>query len=153
MLVDQLGVADRVTVRADGFLVLTRPGSNRPSIRPGEDLRYQAERARRGFELLERAALGLPPFSPVDDDPIEAVAHTPTEYSEACLLFCDLAPRCHEEALAAGNPAVLGNDVRRFLGPVSLHRAMELLDGDPPANETEADLVRRIEEVEWMVAR
>ncbi len=153
MLVDQLGLAGRVTVRTDGFLMLTRPGSNRPSIRAGEDLAFQAQRARRGFELLERAALGLPPFDPVGDDPVAAVSHAATEYSEACLSFCDLAPRCHKEALAAGNPAVLGDDVRRFLGTVNLHRAMKLLDGDPPSTEAEEDLMRRIAEADRMVAR
>ena len=148
ILVDQLGVTGKVTVRTDGFLVLTRPGSNRPSVRPGEDLAFQAERARRGFELLERAALGLPPFDPVGDDPVAAVSHAATEYSEACLSFCDLAPRCHEEALAAGNPVVLGDDVQRFLGEVNLYRAMDLLDGEPPATEAEEDLVRRIAEAD-----
>lgn len=147
LLVDQLGVADDVVVRTDGFLVLTRPGSNLPSIRPGEDLKYQAERARRGFDLLERAALGLPPFDPVGDDPEAAVLAAATSYSEACVSFCDLMPRCHAAAEAAGDPAVLGDDVTRFLGDLSLHRAVALLDGDQPATDAERDLLRRIAEV------
>lgn len=153
ILVDELGLADRVHVSTAGFLVLTRPGSNRPSVRAGEDLRFQVERARRGFELLERAALGLPPFDPVGDDPIGAVQHAETSYSEACLSFCDRATKCHEEALAAGNPAVLGDDVARFLGSVNLHRAMELLDGAPPVDSAEEDLMRRIAESEGVLRR
>ena len=133
--------------------MLTRPGSNQPAIRADEDLRFQAERARRGFDLLERAAQGLPPFNPVGDDEVRAVQHAATDYSEACLSFCDRAAKCHLDALAAGNPAVLGDDVARFLGDVNLHRAIDLLDGKAPENEAEKDLVRRIEETEWMVSR
>jgi hypothetical protein len=153
LLIAELGITDHVRVRTDGFLVLTRPGSNRPSIRAGEDFRFQAERARRGFELLERAALGLPPFSPVGDEPITAIVNSDTEYSEACLSFCDRAPKCHEEALEAGNPAVLGDDVARFLGGVDLHRTMALLDGNPAQSEAESDLLRRIAETDLMASR
>jgi hypothetical protein len=115
LVVQELNVNEQVRVRADGFLVLTRPGSNMPAIRAGEDLRFQAERARRGFELLERAALGLPPFDPVGEDPIASVIDSPTDYSEACLSFCDRAEKCHAAALAEGSAAVLGDDVQRFL--------------------------------------
>lgn len=153
LLLDQNHLTERVVVRRDGFLVLTRPGSNRPSIRSGEDLKFQAERARRGFELLELAAQGLPPFSPIGEDPVIAVQRASTEYSEACLGFCERASKCHEEALAAANPAVLGDDVRRFLGAVDLNRAMELLDGADPANDAETDLMRRISETDWMASR
>ena len=38
------------------MVVVTHPGSNSPAVRVGEDLRYQAERARKGFELMEAAA-------------------------------------------------------------------------------------------------
>ena len=42
----------------------------------------------------------------------------------------------------------LGDDVDRFLGTVTLHRALELLEGAAAANEAEADLQRRMTEVE-----
>ena len=32
----------------------------------------------------------------------------------------------------------------RFLGSVDLHRATQLLDGDPPTNPAEVDLLERI---------
>lgn len=153
LLVAELRLEDRVSVRTDGFLVLSRPGSNLPAVRAGEDLRYQAERARRGFELLERAAQGLPPFDPLGDDPIEAIARATTEYCEACVGFCDRAEKCQANALQAGDPAVLGDDVKRFLGPVDLHRAVELLDGNQPRDAAEEDLVRRIAEIDWMVGQ
>jgi hypothetical protein len=153
LLVGQLGISDRVAISHLGFLVLTRPGSNRPSIRAGEDLRFQAERARRGFELLEKAALGLPPYDPVGDDEIGAIQHAATDYSEACLSFCDRAAKCHADALGAGNPSVLGDDVERFLGDIDLHRAVELLDGAEPTGEAEQDLMRRVAEADWIAAR
>jgi hypothetical protein len=152
LVVEQLGLVRQVAVRLDGFLVLTRPGSNMPAIRAGEDLRFQAERARRGFELLELAAQGLPPYDPVGDDPIASVVQAPKEYSEACLTFCDLAPGCHADALDVGDPAVLGDDVKRFLGDISLPRAMGLLDGEPPKGEAEKDFCRRVAEFDWMVS-
>ena len=146
----ELGIADKVVVRRDGFLVLTRPGSNRPSVRAGEDLRYQAERARRGFELLEAAVSAMPKelWAATDgappDELVAAIIGAGTAYGETCLSFCDRAPACHKAALAAGDPVVLGEDVRRFLGDVDLMRAVALLDGETPSDEAEADLLRRI---------
>lgn len=153
LLVTELGLVDRVRVRTDGFLVLSRPGSNLPAVRAGEELRFQAARAQRGFEILERAALGLPPFDPVGDDPMGAIANADTDYCEACIGFCDRAEKCQSDALAAGDPAVLGDDVKRFLGSIGLHRAVELLDGQGPRDITEEDLVRRIQESDWMAGR
>jgi hypothetical protein len=160
LLVAELAVKDSVDLSSTGFLVLSKPGSNRPSVRAGEDLRYQAERARRGFDLLERAAQALPPFDflPTDhlltgDDLIRAVKEADTTYSEACLSFCDRAPKCFAESLEAGDPIVLGEDAWRFVGGISLHRVMELLDGGPPATSAEQDLVRRIEESDEATAR
>ena len=106
-----------------------------------------------GFELLERAAKGLPPFDPVGDDEIGAVQNAATDYSEACLSFCDRAEKCHSDALEVGDPSVLGDDVERFLGSVDLHRAMDLLDGSELVGEAEEDLMRRIAETDWLASR
>jgi hypothetical protein len=93
LVAEELKVQDRVRLSQSGFLVLTKPGSNRPSVRAGEDLRFQAERARRGFELLEKAALALPKMSgdgAVDAAAlVQAVMRAESNYSEACLSFCD----------------------------------------------------------------
>ena len=144
LLLSELKREESVVLRRDGFLVLTRPGSNFPSVRPGEDLRYQAERARRGFGLLEAAALGLPPFEPIAEDPVTAVIAAETDYSEACLRFCDRAAECHSSALENGDPSVLGDEVGRFLGGIDLKRAVELLSENQPQTEAEHDLMRRI---------
>jgi hypothetical protein len=135
-----------------GFLVLSRPGSDFPRVRAGEELRHQASRAARGFDLLEELAQRLPKsFDPdLDDDPtrMAAVLHAKTRYSEACLAFCDLAPKCHQEALDASDPVVLGDDVRRFVGGLPLSRIGELLDGAAPVDETERELIDRIHSAE-----
>lgn len=148
----ELGIDENLVIRRDGFLVLTRPGSNRPSVRAGEDLRYQAVRACQGFELLEAAADALPKElwatteGAPPDELIAAIQGAGTSYDESCLSFCDRAPRCYSAALEAGNPVVLGKDVRRFLGGVDLQRMSALLGGDLPADESERDLLRRIAE-------
>jgi hypothetical protein len=151
-----LGISQALSVSHHGFLVLTRPGSNWPSIRAGEDLAFQAARAARGFDLLEEAAVRLPGFIADDDEPLadqlaRAVLSSEHRYSEECLSFCDLAPRCHAEALERGDAIVLGNEMRRFVGGISLPRVEELLDGSEPRDATERDLVRRVREVEEVV--
>jgi hypothetical protein len=150
----ELGIADSIGVAREGFLVLTRPGSNQPSIRPREDFRYQAQRAARGFELLEAAAQRLPaevwalPDAEPPDELVNAITTADVSYSEGCLSFCDRASGCHKRALAAGDPLVLGQDVQRFLGTIDLHRVLALMDGAPAETEAEADLLRRIADSE-----
>ncbi len=149
LVVEQLTLRDAVDVSARGFLVLTRPGSYWPSIRANEDLRYQAQRAARGFDSLERAASRLPDVvadeaGELDVQLREAILHAEHKYSEACLSFCDLAPRCHADAAERGDAIVLGDDVRRFVGGIKLPRLLELLDGAESADETELDFMRRI---------
>ena len=132
--------AGRIEVPDEGFLVLSQPGSNGPSVRAGEDLRYQAQRAERGFAQLRdvarehgRAGAG-----------VEDVTRAGTSYSQECLAFCDRAPGCFRKALEEGDPVVLGEDVARFLGPVRLGRALELMAGAKPEGPAEKDLVERM---------
>ena len=135
------------TSQRHGFLVFTWPGSNSPSVRAHEDLTYQAIRAERGFDRLEEVALGVvrdDDFSADNPTLIQRVLDAPTDYSEACLSFCDLAPRCHERAVAADDPVILGDEVARFLGETTLSRALELMAGVEPADDREADLQRQL---------
>jgi hypothetical protein len=146
LVLQELGLTPHFSVSTTGFLVLTRPGFNRPSIRHGEDLRYQATRARRGFQLLRVAAEGLPRGSGragVDDITTAAV-----HYQETCVMFCDRAPVCRDRAFADGNPAALGDDVARLLGDVSLQRALALLGGAEGHTPAEIDLARRFHDIE-----
>jgi ferredoxin len=146
LVLQELGVSERFRVSREGFLVLTRPGSNRPSVRAGEDLRYQAERAKRGFDLLRSAAASLPTGEgrPNWEDVSRAECH----YCEACVSFCDRASVCRSRALEEGRGSVLGDDVERFLGSVTLTRALALLDGAESTSKAEADLARRMQEQE-----
>lgn len=149
LAVDSLGLADAVDVSPDGLLIFTWPGSNSPAIRPNEDLTYQAIRAKRGFERLEEVAASLvrdDDWSADNPTLVQRVLDADTEYSEACLSFCDLAPRCHERAVLADDPIILGADVKRVLGDTTLTRALELLDGAEPAGDREADLQRSLED-------
>lgn len=147
LAVDALGLADDLDIATHGFLVFTWPGSNSPSIRANEDLTYQAIRAERGFERLEQVALGVvrdDDFAADNPELIERVLEASTDYSEACLSFCDLAPRCHARALAADDPIILGGEVARLLGETTISRALELMNGVEPADDREADLQRQL---------
>ncbi|HPW20029.1 MAG TPA: hypothetical protein PLE61_04365 [Vicinamibacterales bacterium] len=148
LVLAELDLTDEYRVARQGFLVLTRPGFNRPSIRVGEDLRYQAERAKRGFVLLERAAASMP--GPSGTATPDSVIAAPISYSEACVSFCDRADTCRAKALEAGCGSVLGDDVARFLGATTLQRALDLLAGSTPANAAEQDLKRRMQDIEGL---
>ncbi len=137
--------SERPLISENGFLVMTRPGTDFPSLRTGENLRHQADRADRGFAQLETAATGL------DDDkgdPISAILAADTNYCEGCLKFCDLAELCHERALADDRSSVLGDQMGRLLGKMPLSRALELLEGAPPADPGEQDMADRLRAAE-----
>ncbi len=138
------GLDGALAVADDGFLVLTRPTYNLPSVRAHEDLRYQAERA---AVLLAQAEALAPRVAEAPSDPAQAVrwvAEAPRNYGSRCMEFCPMAPRCHREALAAQVPAALGDDLAQRLGEVSLDRAAALLRGDSPVTEAERALAARL---------
>ena len=139
LVVDELGLSGRLQVAVEGFLVLTRPGQNAPSIRPGEDLRYQCGRAQRGFARLCAAADALEPET-APENRLAAVLAAETKYDEACMAFCDRADGCHKRAQDSGDAAILGRDVKRFLGSVGLTRAVALVNGSTPVGDAEAEL-------------
>lgn len=139
------GLSHHFAVADDGFLVLTRPGSNQPSIRPWEDLRYQAERASLAFSRLREAAEHAAPLDDLPTSPrrLALVDQANKAYVDGCLAFCELADHCQQEALSLGLGAALGEDMARFLGTLSLHRALELLHGAPATTAAEHDFLRR----------
>lgn len=143
----ELQLAGALQVSDQGFLVLSRPGYSKPSARAGEDLRYQAQRAERGFRGLHEVADQFDGmlFAAPEVQQIAAVVGAQVAYEQQCWMFCDRAPGCHRRALEAGNPTVLGDDVARFLGEVSLFRAVELMNGARPKGLAEEDVVRRIQ--------
>ena len=148
LVVESLGLADRIEVAHDGILVFTWPGSNSPAIRPGEDLTYQAIRAQLGFERLEEVATSIvrdDDFSADNSTLIQRVIDADTDYSESCLSFCDLAPRCHQRASDDDDPIILGAEAKRLLGDTPIERAIELLNDAKPTTDREADLQRQLQ--------
>lgn len=147
LVVKAMGIEDRLEIARDGFLVFTWPGSNSPSVRLNEDLTFQAIRAERGFERLEEVAFELvrdEDFSADKPELIERVLHSETDYKEACLSFCDLAPRCHQAAVDRDDAILLGSEVKRLLGDTTITRALELLNGAEPVDDREVDLNRQL---------
>jgi hypothetical protein len=138
MVIDELQLSHRLEVSDRGFLVLSRPGYNKPSVRANEDLRFQAKRAKRGFEMLEAAARQLPTATVSDDaGRIKAVQSAATCYNERCVSFCDRVDKCRQAALDRGDPAILGDDVARLMGGLDLTRAEDLLNGSKARNTLE----------------
>ena len=138
MVIEEIAASDKIAVSDRGFLVLSRPGYNKPSIRANEDLRYQAMRAKHGFEMLEAAAEKLQfPDIEIEEKRIAAVREAKTDYNERCVSFCDRVQGCRAKAMECGSPAILGEDVVRLLGGLTLNRAEELVKGSPAATPLE----------------
>lgn len=149
LAVENLGISG-LKIDTRGFLVFTWPGSNSPVIRPNEDLTYQALRAELGFEQLDQIAKELVDGRERDySDNLEWVAHSKTEYKEACWGFCDLAARCQDFAFEEDRGIILGRDAARILGSVKVMRAIELMDGQEPTTEFEKSLQLRLQEANW----
>lgn len=141
-----------IVVSDKGFLVFTWPGSNWPVVRGNEDLREQADRARRGFSQLDAIAKNVVQHGvdPGDAELIrEWVAHSETNYRESCWAFCDLAPRCQDLALEKDRGIILGTETARTLGSVTISRAIELLDGAPAETEFEESLKAQLRMADW----
>jgi hypothetical protein len=143
LVLRELGFAGQLEVALTGFLVLTRPGSNQPSLRANEELRYQVLRAERGFAQLRDVATRVPAGAS-EADLIRAICAAPVAYEDTCIAFCDRAAGCHATALRRGDPRTLGEDVARFLGETDLNRAVALMGGARPTTPAERDLVGRL---------
>lgn len=139
------------TVDNFGFLVFTWPGSTFPVVRPNEDLRSQAMRARDGFSRMDAVGSKVLNSNARDYDPeeyVDWVTHSKTNFREACWEFCDLAQRCQDKALEDARPVFLGTDTARLLGETTVERALDLMDGAEPVSEFESELVSRLLEAE-----
>lgn len=150
LVIEKLGLETSCKVEKAGFLVLTSPGTNFPSLRWDENLEWQAERARRGFALLEQSAEELNGQFAFDEELpaeelIDLVLHAETDFKDACIGFCERAPTCHDHSLLRDDGAFLGDDVVRFLNGVKLSRAEAIIKGSQPTTDAEVDLKRRLE--------
>jgi hypothetical protein len=138
-------------ISTTGFLVFTWPGSTFPVVRANEDLGSQAQRAKEGFnrmdEIGRRVVLpNLEGFSAGKH--IDWVAHSKTNFREACWQFCDLAERCQDQALANSRAIFLGSETSRVLGTSQIDRTLELMNGAAPDSEFEVSLVGQLLEAE-----
>ncbi len=147
LFISELGLLDHFVISPLGVIVLSLSGQNQPVILPNEDLAFQDKRAERGFVRLRDAAARVTPFDPKDEEKgIEKVRSAETDYKPACISFCDRAAGCRLAAFEAGDAVVLGEDVKRLLGEVTIDRAVELLDGAEPNSPRETELAARLTE-------
>jgi len=133
--VEQLRLGDpRQLVPAAADLVLRRPGSFRPTLRPmtlaGEvhSLERALDEAPRNLEELEALIDAITPGASLDE--AEVLDAVPPNYVEACREHCALAPKCKQAAAACGDPVLIGSQAREELAAAgSLGRAVDLLRG------------------------
>lgn len=149
LVVESLALKEVCAVNWNGFLVLAKPGRNFPTVRWNEDFRWQAERARRGFTLLEESALDLNGDFAFDEELpteklLDLILHAETDFGDACIGFCERAPTCQRLSLMADDGAFLGDEMKRFLNDVPLSRAEQILNGSRPKSGSERDLADRI---------
>lgn len=139
LAIDAAKLATKISVESTGFLVLSRSGSNRISVRANEDFAGQAERARSGLSTLSAVAQKLK-LTPSTGLPV--IQGAAVSYCESCVSFCERAEICRDRANANDLGSVLGDDVQRFLGEIGLDRVRELASGTKPANEHEVEIAR-----------
>ena len=147
----RLGDPERlVTTTAD--LVLRRPGSFRPTLRPmtlaGEvhSLQRALDEAPRNLDELESLVEAISPGASLDQvDVLDAV---PANYVDSCREHCALAPKCKQEAIACGDPVLIGSQAREELAAAgSLGRAVSLMRGQgQPRTVEERALQRRLQD-------
>jgi hypothetical protein len=138
--VEALGLTRDLHVAEDGFLVLARPASNQPSVRAGRGPRVSG-RAGAGDVRAARPLQADLAAGRVDArrrcSPRRSATATRASRSASSPTTAATRP------CAQGLPTALGEDLARFLGDVSLHRALELLRGDEAQTDAERDFLRR----------
>lgn len=150
--VHRLRLGDPIRVAAAADLVLRRPGSFRPTLRPmtlpGEvySLERALDEAPRNLDELEALVDAITPGAALDG--ADVLDEVPANYVEACREHCALAPRCKQAAVDCGDPALIGSQAREELAAAgSLGRAVDLLRGRArPRTAEERALQARLQE-------
>jgi hypothetical protein len=145
--IEALGLQGQVSASDQGFLVLRQVKSNYPKVRYPEEFRWQAARAERALQRILEARKVVVPKGATEADGrkrLTVIRDAPKAFSEGCLHFCDLAKHCYGCAIDKGEPVILGEDVARLLQGLDLPRVEALLEGAPPANDTEHELLRQL---------
>jgi hypothetical protein len=149
-LLTELG-QDPTLMSADALLVMPWNASNRPVGHP-LDVRHTIQSLRRQLARMAQADVvlnGLPDGFTLDADAIVArlggnapdavraaavareVRRLPANYLPSCRSSCQMAEFCHRDAMLAGDPALLGVDVRDHLGEITdLYEAVRIARTD-----------------------
>lgn len=136
-------------------LILRVPGSYAANLRPMkivgeiESLERMIDEAPRDLDALDDLLASIAPRATLSDAAV--LDSIPNNYMPTCKEFCALAGRCKQQAVAAGNPVLLGNQAREVLSPAgSIRRALELLrnNGIPAASRGQAILQEDLREAE-----
>jgi len=139
-------------------MVLRAPGSFNPRLFP-------AMRAESELASLVRALSTAPAnlsevegLLPAGANLAQAgvIESLPNNYCSNCKEHCGLWERCRAQALAAGQPIILGDLAAEQLAAAgSISRALDLLDGRgrPPDNEAEADLAAGLRDAAQLLVR
>jgi hypothetical protein len=133
-------------------LVFTRPTSLDPLPVYGEPLDGEIRDVEHSLRLLAIARSELSDITPDGREITDVLAGLDIHYTERCLSFCSLAKRCRERASEDGQSSILGERSARVLGPVSIPRLLELIDGAEPATVEEASLADRFRELAQKIA-
>jgi hypothetical protein len=103
--------------------------------------------APRNLDELEALLEAITPGASLDEaDVLDAV---PANYLDSCREHCALAPKCKQEAVACGDPALIGSQAREELAAAgSLGRAVGLMRGrEQPQTAEERALQIRLQEI------
>lgn len=150
------GNPDKAGDRVD--MVLRAPGSFNPRL-------FASMRAESELASLVRALSAAPadldeveqlvPADATFADP-HVIEQLPNNYRSNCKEHCALWERCRAQALAAGQPIILGDLAAEQLAAAgSIARAFDLLDGRgrPPDNRAEAALAEELRAASHLLDR
>lgn len=121
-------------------LIFTVPGSLTPTL-TRQSVHPEIAALERALAMapttMREVVASLPPGASLADP--DTFLALPPNYGAQCKSFCPLASLCKGEAIAVGDPVLLGPDlIDAFAGIVDLRRAAELVFGgaSPTADET-----------------
>lgn len=133
-------------LRTEAALLLRKPGSMGAVAEMQPILRFIAT-ARRMLERrprsLQEVADLLGPGETLNKE--ENIHRLPARFCGGCRSFCPMWAICHGQALRAGAPSVLGNQVEDAIGPVrTTGRALDLMRGAEAMDDIEREVQRRL---------
>jgi len=140
--VHELGGSEDI-VRPQVTLVFTRPNSLYPVPVYDELVNGEIRDVQHALALLTAARETLTDLDPDGTQLVDLLPDLDIHYTERCLSFCSLAKRCRERASAEAQACVLGERSSRVLGPITIPRMLELLDGAKPRDDAESSLAER----------